>query len=35
MQESEIYAKLTPIFHEFFDDDSIVLTPESSGGDHT
>jgi acyl carrier protein len=28
MQESEIYQRLTKIFHDVLDDDSIVLTPE-------
>jgi acyl carrier protein len=28
MQELEIYQKLNKIFHDVFDDDSIVLTPE-------
>jgi acyl carrier protein len=27
MQDTEIYTKLTPIFHDIFDDESIVLTP--------
>jgi acyl carrier protein len=28
MQLSEIYAQLTTIFHDLFDDDTLVLTPE-------
>ena len=28
MQLPEIYAQLTPIFHDIFDDDTLVLTPE-------
>ena len=28
MQQQEIYAQLTPIFHDVLDDDSLVLTPE-------
>jgi acyl carrier protein len=28
MQQQEIYALLTPIFHDIFDDDTLVLTPE-------
>jgi acyl carrier protein len=27
MQSQEIYAQLTPIFHDIFDDDTLVLTP--------
>lgn len=33
MQQQEIYAKLTDIFHDVFDDDSIVLRPEMSAKD--
>jgi acyl carrier protein len=33
MQESEIYQRLTKIFHDVFDDDSIVLTPELTAAD--
>ena len=33
MQEQEIYAKLTEIFRDIFDDDSIVLTPETTAKD--
>jgi acyl carrier protein len=28
MQQQQIYAQLTTIFHETFDDDTLVLTPE-------
>ena len=28
MQQQEIYAQLTPIFHDVFDDEALVLTPE-------
>ncbi len=28
MQQTEIYAQLTGIFHDVFDDDTLVLTPE-------
>jgi acyl carrier protein len=28
MQQQEIYARLTEIFHDLFDDDTLVLTPE-------
>jgi acyl carrier protein len=28
MQSQEIYATLTAIFHDLFDDDTLVLTPE-------
>ena len=27
MQQQDIYAQLTTIFHDLFDDDTIVLTP--------
>jgi acyl carrier protein len=33
MQESEIYQRLTKIFHNVLDDDSIVLTPELTAAD--
>jgi acyl carrier protein len=33
MQESEIYQRLTKIFHNVMDDDSIVLTPELTAAD--
>ena len=28
MQQQEIYAQLTTIFHDVFDDDTLVLTPD-------
>jgi acyl carrier protein len=28
MQSEEIYAQLTEIFHDLFDDDALVLTPD-------
>jgi acyl carrier protein len=28
MQQQDIYAKLTGIFHDVFDDDTLILTPE-------
>lgn len=33
MQQQEIYAQLTTIFHDLFDDESIVLTPTLSAAD--
>ena len=27
MEQQEIYARLTEIFHDLFDDDTLVLTP--------
>ena len=33
MTEAEILEKLSEIFHEVFDDDGIVLTPETSADD--
>jgi acyl carrier protein len=33
MQESDIYARLAPIFHEVFEDESIVLTPALTAAD--
>ena len=33
MQESEIYQKLTPIFHQVFNNNRISLTPELSADD--
>ncbi len=27
MQQQDIYAQLTPIFHDLFDDETLVLTP--------
>ena len=28
MQQTQIYAQLTSIFHDVFDDDTLVLTPD-------
>ncbi len=33
MTEQEIYSALTEIFHDIFDDDSLVLTPQLSAAD--
>jgi len=33
MQQQEIYAQLTGIFHDLFDDDTLVLTPGLSAAD--
>jgi acyl carrier protein len=33
MTEAEIYAGLTEIFHDVFDDDTIVLRPEMTADD--
>ena len=33
MQLAEIYSQLTTIFHDLFDDDTLVLTPELTAGD--
>ena len=33
MQTAEIYTKLTDIFRDIFDDDSITLTPETTAAD--
>ena len=33
MREIEIYQKLTKIFHDVFDDDSVVLTSELTAND--
>jgi len=33
MNESDIYARLTEIFEDVFDDDSITVTPELSAKD--
>jgi acyl carrier protein len=33
MQTADIYAQLTTIFHDLFDDDSLVLTPELTAAD--
>jgi acyl carrier protein len=33
MQQQDIYAQLTTIFHDLFDDDSLALTPELTAAD--
>jgi acyl carrier protein len=33
MPESEIYSRLTPLFHDVFDDESIVLNPAMTADD--
>lgn len=33
MEQPEIYEKLTEIFHDLFDDDSIKLTPQTTAKD--
>lgn len=33
MTVPDIYERLTPIFHDVFDDDDIVLTPELTADD--
>ncbi len=33
MEQTAIYAKLTDIFHDLFDDDSITVTPELTAKD--
>ncbi|MEO7030241.1 MAG: acyl carrier protein [Acidobacteriaceae bacterium] len=33
MQQPEIYAELTTIFHDLFDDDTIVLNPGLTAAD--
>ena len=33
MQDTEIYSKLTDVFHDVFDDDTIVVTPELAAKD--
>ena len=33
MQTAEIYTKLTDIYRDIFDDDSIILTPETTAAD--
>jgi len=33
MDNVQVYARLTDIFHEVFDDDSIKVTPELSAAD--
>jgi acyl carrier protein len=30
MNENDVYAGLTDVFHDVFDDESIVLTPETT-----
>jgi len=33
MQQQDIYAQLTTIFHDLFDDDTIVLNPSLTAAD--
>ena len=33
MASQEIYKQLTEVFHDLFDDDTIVLTPETTAED--
>ncbi len=33
MQQQEIYAQLTGLFHDIFDDDTLVITPEMTAAD--
>jgi acyl carrier protein len=33
MQQDEIYAQLTAIFHDLFDDDTLVFTPRLTAAD--
>ena len=33
MQQQDIYAQLTSIFHDIFDDDTLVLTPGLTAGE--
>lgn len=33
MQQQEIYAQMTPLFHDVFDDDTLVLRPEMTAAD--
>lgn len=33
MQIEELYARLTPIFRDLFDDENLVLTPGLAAGD--
>jgi len=33
MQQQDIYAQLTAIFHDLFDDDTIVLNPSLTAAD--
>ncbi len=33
MQQQQIYAQLTGLFHDIFDDDTLVITPEMTAAD--
>jgi acyl carrier protein len=33
MQQHDIYTQLTTIFHDLFDDDTIIVTPELTASD--
>ncbi len=33
MQSEDIYRELTPIFHDLFEDDTLILTPDITAGD--
>ncbi len=33
MEDSEIYARLTPVFQDMFDDEALVLRPEMTADD--
>ncbi|MFT3735050.1 MAG: acyl carrier protein [Rhodocyclaceae bacterium] len=33
LDSRDIYTRLTPIFHDVFDDESIVVTPDMSAAD--
>jgi acyl carrier protein len=33
MTSSELYLRLTPIFHDIFDDESLVLSPNMTASD--
>ncbi|MDP9040308.1 MAG: acyl carrier protein [Acidobacteriota bacterium] len=33
MQPEDLYAQLTTIFHDLFDDDTLVLTPDLTAAD--
>ena len=33
MQQQQIYAQLTPLFHDVFDDEALVLTPQLTAAD--
>lgn len=33
MQQQDIYAQLTSIFHDLFDEDTLVLTPDLTAAD--